>query len=75
MYVWDFDKYSDNDLLGVTFVSLQDGKINSSQPTRPKWYKLSIGAIHFGSILISLNLYSMDVKIPRLNIIPDTTEV
>ena len=72
VYIFDHDVIGSDDILGVTFINLTEGKIEPETVPRPTWRKISLGrkGTEKGEILVSVSLYKRQIK-EQFNIMPE----
>lgn len=75
IYVYDYDKVGDNDLLGMCILTLDEASMNDPLPRKPKWYNLNMGkkGSELGEILVSFNMYTT-TSIPHYNLVPEVID-
>lgn len=75
-YVWDWDRLSGDDLIGMLVTDISEASINSLVPAPPVWKKLNMGrdGSELGEILISFNLCDVG-NVPSYDIYPEYDDV
>jgi hypothetical protein len=63
LYIFDHDVIGSDDILGVTFINLIEGKVEPENVPRPTWRKISLGrkGTEKGEILASLSIFKKQV--------------
>jgi hypothetical protein len=75
VYVMDHDTTSEDDMLGVCIIPLEEAAVNDPTPKRPQWYSLSMGkpGSELGEILVSFNLFETDM-VPTFDLMPEVID-